>query len=434
MSGVIITTSSVCALLVGAAAEQVAEDRDVADAGNLRHRRGHGVVHQAGDGERLAVLQLDFGLGAARRERRHAEAGAATALAKSSELTSGLTLRLIRSPPSTVGVKVRRTPNSLNTIVTELLLPPCDDRIRILAAGEEAGFLAVGGDQVRLGQALEQPLRLERLHHRADVVLGVEQEHVQEVAERQAAALPRIEVGRGELLRRGAAEPVVLVAVGDERGAELLQRVAAHLGEADAQHHLVRGDALLLLQQVDDVLLLLDEAGGDVGRLVDRYLLETVPEMTTSLPLPVTLIASPGRAASSARRGASVAADVHFVGLDAAGAVPDEQGDRARRLAVNQQLAAARSPSRRRRRARSARRARSRADVEDGDRPDEQVDAVGCSWPPADRRRSRRASRGARPGCCACGVATRITMMYDQRGDACDGSSCWDCLLLSREF
>ena len=37
-----------------------------------------------------------------------------TALAKSSELTSGLTLRLIRSPPSTVGVKLRRTPNSLN--------------------------------------------------------------------------------------------------------------------------------------------------------------------------------------------------------------------------------------------------------------------------------------------------------------------------------
>ena len=35
---------------------------------------GHGVVHQAGDRERLAVLQLDFGLGAAGRERRHAEA------------------------------------------------------------------------------------------------------------------------------------------------------------------------------------------------------------------------------------------------------------------------------------------------------------------------------------------------------------------------
>ena len=37
-----------------------------------------GVVHQAGDRERLAVLQLDLGLGAARRQRRNAEAVAAT--------------------------------------------------------------------------------------------------------------------------------------------------------------------------------------------------------------------------------------------------------------------------------------------------------------------------------------------------------------------
>ena len=47
-----------------------------------------------------------------------------TALAKSSELTSGLTLRRIRSPPSTVGVNARRTPNSLNVMVTELLPDP----------------------------------------------------------------------------------------------------------------------------------------------------------------------------------------------------------------------------------------------------------------------------------------------------------------------
>jgi len=36
------------------------------------------------------------------------------ALVKSSALTSGSTLRLIRSPPRTVGVNFRRTPNSLN--------------------------------------------------------------------------------------------------------------------------------------------------------------------------------------------------------------------------------------------------------------------------------------------------------------------------------
>ena len=61
-------------LLIRLALEQLAENRDVADAGNLAHRAGHGVVHQAGDRERLAVAQLDFGLGAARGQRRDAEA------------------------------------------------------------------------------------------------------------------------------------------------------------------------------------------------------------------------------------------------------------------------------------------------------------------------------------------------------------------------
>ena len=47
-----------------------------------------------------------------------------SALAKSSELTSGATFSLTRSVPTMVGVKVRRTPNSLNWIVTELRSPP----------------------------------------------------------------------------------------------------------------------------------------------------------------------------------------------------------------------------------------------------------------------------------------------------------------------
>ena len=57
--------------------------------------RGDGVVQQAGDRERLAVLQLHFRLRAARRDGRHAEAlEIETALAKSSELTSGAHLQL----------------------------------------------------------------------------------------------------------------------------------------------------------------------------------------------------------------------------------------------------------------------------------------------------------------------------------------------------
>ena len=64
---------------------------------------------------------------------------------------------------------------------------PCAIGIGNLAAGEEARFLAALGDQVRLGEALEQAAGLQRLDDRAEVVLRVEEEQVQEVAERELA-------------------------------------------------------------------------------------------------------------------------------------------------------------------------------------------------------------------------------------------------------
>ena len=107
-----------------------------------------------------------------------------TALAKSSELTSGATFSFTRSPPTMVGVKCSRTPNSLNWMVTVLAAAlALHDGIGILAAGQEAGFLAVLGNQVRLGEALEEALGLQRLDDAAQVVLAVEEEQVQEVAE-----------------------------------------------------------------------------------------------------------------------------------------------------------------------------------------------------------------------------------------------------------
>ena len=65
------------------------------------------------------------------------------------------------------------------------------DRNRELAAGEEAGFLAVDRDQVRFGQALEEPFALQRADGGAEAVLAAEDEQVQKVAEDQA--LVRVE-------------------------------------------------------------------------------------------------------------------------------------------------------------------------------------------------------------------------------------------------
>ena len=113
------------------------------------------VVEQAGDRERLPVAQLDVGFRAPRRERRECGSpGSVMPLAKSSVLTSGRTFRRIMSP-AIVGVKFSRMPNSLNMTVTRCRVAALHDRNRELAAGEEAGFLAVVGDEVRLGEALE---------------------------------------------------------------------------------------------------------------------------------------------------------------------------------------------------------------------------------------------------------------------------------------
>ena len=59
---------------VGLALEQVADDRELAEERDGRGVFLRQVVEQPGDGERLAIAQLDVGLGASRRERGNPEA------------------------------------------------------------------------------------------------------------------------------------------------------------------------------------------------------------------------------------------------------------------------------------------------------------------------------------------------------------------------
>ena len=161
-------------LLRRLALEQQAENRDVADAressASSRSRCCSSARRSRTSGR---SCELELGFRAARAERGDAEAvQRRRRCAKSSVLTSGLTLRCTRSP-LTIGVKFRRMPNSLYMHADARALPPepCAIGIGNLAAGEEARFLAALGDEVRLGEALEQALGLQRLDHRADVVL-----------------------------------------------------------------------------------------------------------------------------------------------------------------------------------------------------------------------------------------------------------------------
>src|SRR2546429_9308212 len=75
-------------------------------------------------------------------------------------------------------------------------------------------FLAALGDEVRLGEALEQTARLQRLDDRAQIVLEIPDEEVQEVAEDQLVpAALAVKGRRGILPCRDPADDVVERAV-----------------------------------------------------------------------------------------------------------------------------------------------------------------------------------------------------------------------------
>ena len=121
-------------------------------------------------------------------------------------------------------------------------------RHRKFAACEKAGLLAVVGDQVRLGQRLEQALLLERLDDGAQPFLAVEEEEVQEIAENEPA-LVVVEIRRRELLRRDPARR--LGTSGKEVDTELLDGLPVDLRDAHLQHHLLALGAARQLQHVD---------------------------------------------------------------------------------------------------------------------------------------------------------------------------------------
>ena len=119
-------------------------------------------------------------------------------LLKSSELTSGRTRSLIRSP-AIVGVKFKRTPNSRNWIA--MAPTPLENGHGEFTAGEEARLSTVVGQQIRFGQALEVTGLPQGPDDGAHVEVRVEQEDVQEVAEHQVVA---VNVRRRKLLRRAS--------------------------------------------------------------------------------------------------------------------------------------------------------------------------------------------------------------------------------------
>ena len=219
------------------ALEELPENRDVADAGNLLQRRVHGAVEQPGDGKRLSVEKLDFRFGTSRGERGNPESIQDDGVAEVERADLG--------PYFEVNAVAGHNRGEIQPDAKLLEhhrdghgpARPLSDGYRELSAGQEARFLSTLGDEIRFGKGLEQSSSLERLDHYADVILLVEEKEVQKIAERN---LPRcagdvaakfvVRLGpshvaygrRGELLGRRA-DDVVLDSgrARDIRGAKL---------------------------------------------------------------------------------------------------------------------------------------------------------------------------------------------------------------------
>ena len=210
------------------------------------------------------------------------------------------------------------------------------DRHRKLAAGEEARLLAVVGDQVRLGERLEEALLLERLDGDAEAFRAIEEEEVQEIAEDQPALLLIVEVRRRELLRGHAARRIRTGR--EEVDAELLDGAAVDLRDAHLQHHLLALGAAGQLQQVDDAGLARHPLG-DLARAQHHGVARHVAGQDDALVVhrdANVLARKELLKRLLERRHAGIDHDVVLTPLVSA---PHDQADRAGALAVDQHLA-----------------------------------------------------------------------------------------------
>src|SRR5206468_6812175 len=109
------------------------------------------------------------------------------------------------------------------------------------SAGQETRRLAAGGEQIRLGQNLQQVSVLQGFNRRAHIRARMEKENIQQVAQADGAAtgaaLRVLQLRRSELLRRNGAEKVLVRA--EPVDAELSQLRPIHLGKTNLQHHLL---------------------------------------------------------------------------------------------------------------------------------------------------------------------------------------------------
>src|SRR5262245_49052350 len=245
--------------------EQVPDDRNLAEKRNGRRIVLRNVVEEAGDGERLAIPQLHIGLRTSCRQCRDSETTERDAVRKIKRADYRRNFQ-----PNHVagnGWRERQPDAELLELYGHGSGSALHDGHGKLAAGEKTGFLAVVSDQIRLREALEMPRGLKGPYNRAEVVLGVQEEKVQEVAEYEITfllcdiaidfrGLHVAESRSRELLRRRTSPCVPESVSRREQGhTELAQRTPIDFREANLQKDLLALASAGHLQHVDDLAL-----------------------------------------------------------------------------------------------------------------------------------------------------------------------------------
>src|ERR1035438_2933163 len=140
------------ALLSALASEEIAEDGNVTKPRNFVHDVGDAVIHEAGDDEALAILQLEFGVGLAGAEGRDGGAGDRNCIGEveRAHLRHNVEVNVAIGLNDRSKFQAYAELTKLDGDGGEAGRIGLDDRDGKLATGEEAGFLAIDRNQIRL--------------------------------------------------------------------------------------------------------------------------------------------------------------------------------------------------------------------------------------------------------------------------------------------
>src|SRR5438477_1151492 len=236
----------VFALIDVAALKQLAQDGDVADAGNFLKLFGYAIIQQPGDGETLPIGELHLGFDAIRGDCRDDETLQSEGIGEIQRADLGLNLQMDLPVWGQGGSEIQTDAklfelngDSGKTGTAARL----QDREWEFATSQEAGLFPRFGHQVRFGQNFQGIASFERLNRGREIDVGPKDEDIEQVTEADCGsrAISAVhELRRSKLLCADDAN-ILRSRKTQEVEAQLAHSGAINFGEAHLQQDLSRG-------------------------------------------------------------------------------------------------------------------------------------------------------------------------------------------------